>query len=68
MPGTRRPRGDLLGIAREVALQLEELQQRGKPEARGAGLVADGRTLRGGKSPLLGQILGEQFAPHEETP
>ena len=45
--------GHVLGTAREAALHCEQLEQHGEAQARGAGLVADQRTVRRAQRPAI---------------
>jgi len=54
--GLDRGGGHVLRAAREAALSLEQLEQHGEAQPRGAGLVAEQRALGGAQCPAAGGV------------
>jgi hypothetical protein len=59
-----RGRRDLLGVAREADLQLEELEHQGEPEARRAPFVGHQRPVPVEQGPAGDQVFSLPLPPH----
>ena len=57
--GLDRGCGHVFRAAREAAFGCEQLEQHGEAQARGAGLVAEQRTVGGARRPAVVSVVGQ---------